>query len=127
MLTPISESELFIMQYLWSELEEGRPQKSFADILDHAKVLEDKAWKKQTVNTFLSRLKQKGFIEVSPTNRYQQYGAIITREEYLQDFLDSLVPTGKRTRRYQKILLGLLKNGMTARERNSLIKQVERL
>ena len=98
-LTPISESELFIMQYLWSEMEEGKSQKSFADILEHTKKWEPKEWKKQTVNTFLSRLKQKGFIDVIPTDKYSLYQPIISREEYLQLFLDSILPDGRHNKR----------------------------
>ena len=127
MLVPISESELFIMQYLWTEMEQGKSQKSFADILEYAKKWEEKGWKKQTVNTFLSRLKLKGLIDVIPTNKYSLYQPIVSREEYLQLFLDSILPNGRHNKRYRRLLIGMLKKNPTTREKNSLLRQAERL
>ena len=127
MLAPISESELQIMHFLWSEMEEGRLQQSFADILEHTQGLENKVWKKQTVNTFLCRLRQKGFIDVIPTMRYSLYQPIVTRTEYLNQFLESILPDGKKNWRYGRLILGLLKENPNAREKNSLLKIAEHL
>lgn len=50
----LSDTEFYILQYLWS-LETPT---TFAEILVHF-TEEGKTWKKQTVNTFLSRMIQK--------------------------------------------------------------------
>lgn len=54
----LSDTEFYILQYLWS-LETPT---TFAEILVHF-TEEGKTWKKQTVNTFLSRMIQKGYLK----------------------------------------------------------------
>lgn len=54
----ISESEYLIMEYLWNH-EEG---KMFGDIVTYLNETCQKNWTKQTINTFIKRLKDKGLI-----------------------------------------------------------------
>ena len=54
----LSNTEFYILQYLWS-LETPT---TFAEIMVHF-TEEGKTWKKQTVNTFLSRMIQKGYLK----------------------------------------------------------------
>ena len=56
----MSATEFYILQYLWTR----ETPATFAEIMVHFNEVEKKAWKKQTVNTFLSRLSQKGFLNV---------------------------------------------------------------
>ena len=48
----MSATEFYILQYLWTR----ETPATFAEIMVHFNEVEKKAWKKQTVNTFLSRL-----------------------------------------------------------------------
>ena len=56
----MSATEFYILQYLWTR----ETPATFSEIMVHFNEEEKKAWKKQTVNTFLSRLAQKGFLNV---------------------------------------------------------------
>ena len=56
----MSATEFYILQYLWTR----EPPATFSEIMVHFNEEEKKAWKKQTVNTFLSRLAQKGFLNI---------------------------------------------------------------
>lgn len=51
----LSDSELMIMEYLWS----ANIPKTFSEIKTHFDLTTDKKWKKQTLNTFLLRLSKK--------------------------------------------------------------------
>ena len=52
----MSATEFYILQYLWTR----ETPATFSEIMVHFNEEEKKAWKKQTVNTFLSRLAHKG-------------------------------------------------------------------
>ena len=56
MFSALSNSELLIMQYLW---QQNVPQ-TFSQIKEY---FAETGWKKQTINTFLIRLIQKGYLE----------------------------------------------------------------
>ena len=56
----MSATEFYILQYLWTR----ETPATFSEIMVHFNEEEKKAWKKQTVNTFLSRLAQKGFLNI---------------------------------------------------------------
>ena len=58
----ISESELEIMKVLW-EIEKG----SSAEIIEQLKDKSD--WKPKTIQTLITRLVSKGFVDVDKTNR----------------------------------------------------------
>lgn len=106
MRTRISGAELEIMQYLWT-IEQGAV---FAELLTHFNKTRGKEWCKQTLNTYLLRLSNKGLITKEKAGaktvyfpavsepRYQQLCAEeILRESYdgvLSNFLTAL--TGNR-------------------------------
>ena len=56
----MSATEFYILQYLWTR----ETPATFSEIMVHFNETEHKEWKKQTVNTFLSRLSQKGFLNI---------------------------------------------------------------
>ena len=71
----MSATEFYILQYLWTR----ETPATFSEIMVHFNEEEKKAWKKQTVNTFLSRLAQKGFLNVDKSGKraiYSYNGAI---------------------------------------------------
>ena len=50
----MSATEFYILKYLWSR----ETPATFSEIMTHFNEEEKKEWKKQTVNTFLTRLAQ---------------------------------------------------------------------
>ena len=74
----ISESENKIMEFLWDQ-EDG---KYFNEIMTYLNTKYDKNWKKQTVNTFIKRLTDKGLIisKVSKGSNKQYFPAISYNE-----------------------------------------------
>lgn len=69
----ISESEQEVMEKLWDQ-EDGIKQSQLLALFE----AEGKEWKRQTLNTFLSRLEDKGLVERE--NRLVK--AVYNREEY---------------------------------------------
>lgn len=47
-------------------------------------LLTDKEWKTPTINTFLSKLVQSGFLDIEHERRDYVYHAIISKKEYLE-------------------------------------------
>lgn len=74
----ISESERIIMNYLW----ESSTPKKFADIMEYLENKEKKEWKKQTVNTFLKRLIDKGLIQDSFQGKNKLYSPSIRKVDF---------------------------------------------
>lgn len=56
----MSATEYYILNYLWSRETPG----TFSEIMNYFNNEANKEWKKQTVNTFLTRLAQKGFLNI---------------------------------------------------------------
>lgn len=75
----LSDSEYEVISLMWSE---GRPL-SFREILSYFENNTDRGWKKQTLNTFLFRMQQKGIIEAIGTDKYKIYSPLISRDEYV--------------------------------------------
>lgn len=75
----MSQSESLIMNFLWKE-----GAKSFMEIMTFLNEEERKAWKKQTVNTFIKRLSDKGLITADETGKNRVYHAAMTNTEYEQ-------------------------------------------
>ena len=59
MSSHLSKTEYRIMEYFWST----GGKYTFGELMKYFKEEEDKNWKKQTLNTFLSRLIDKGLLE----------------------------------------------------------------
>lgn len=75
-----SGSERLIMEFLWKEGTE----KSFVEIMEFLNNEAGKDWKKQTINTFLKRLIDKGLIAIRQKERNRVYCAALTVDEYEQ-------------------------------------------
>ena len=74
----LPDSELEIMLIIW---EYERPVTRF-EIED--KLDEDRNLSPTTILSFLSRLQEKGFLEVSKEGKNNVYSAIIDKESYMQ-------------------------------------------
>lgn len=75
-LQRISEAEKQIMEYIWAA---GRPVTT-SEIMRH--LPEDKAWKQNTVVTFLSRLMEKGILKATRIGKANHYEPCVTEQEY---------------------------------------------
>ncbi len=76
----ISESENMIMEYLWKQ-EEGR---TFGDITEYLNNTCQKEWKRQTINTFIKRLTEKGLVVSQNSVKKRVYYAAMSYTEYKQ-------------------------------------------
>lgn len=76
----MTKSEEEIMELLW---EKDRKMSS-KEILDYFNEHCDKDWKKQTLNTFLAKLLQAGFIDRISKDRKYLYVPLVSRMEYKQ-------------------------------------------
>ena len=74
----MSESEKMIMKYLWNS-QEGR---YFNEIMEHLNSTYQKDWKKQTINTFIKRLIDKGLVSFENVGGSKLYVPAINREQY---------------------------------------------
>ncbi len=80
MSSHLSKTEYRIMEYFWSTGEKY----TFGELMKYFNEKEDKNWKKQTLNTFLSRLIDKGLLERKKEGTKAYYSAAITRTEFKQ-------------------------------------------
>ena len=84
---PVSDSELELMRILWA----GGGRARFAGVME-ALESRGRAWKANTVLTFLSRLVEKGMLAVEKQGRINVYVALVREEDYAdgqtRSFLD---------------------------------------
>ena len=73
----LSKTEYRIMEYFWST----GGKYTFGELMKYFNEEEDKNWKKQTLNTFLSRLIDKGLLERKKEETKAYYGAALTKAE----------------------------------------------
>jgi len=74
----VSETEMEIMEVLWSE----GSAKPFAWLLEHFNNQHGKQWKRQTLSTYLLRLAEKGVVCSKSAGRTSEYSPTMTRNEY---------------------------------------------
>jgi predicted transcriptional regulator len=74
----LPDSELEIMMIIW---EADQPVSS-AYIMD--KLAGEKSWANTTVLNFLSRLVDRGFLEISKQGRFNYYNSLIDENDYLK-------------------------------------------
>lgn len=74
----VSETEREILEYLWEN-----PQGVLSrELLEYFNEVKQKDWKKQTLNTFLLRLAEKGLIEGKAQGAKKIYQAVYDTKEY---------------------------------------------
>jgi len=83
----LPEAERLIMSILW---DAKRPLTLF-EVDEIARKRYNKKWKIQTIATFMTRLKKKGFISVDKIERYHYYEAIIKMETYANQEVNDIV------------------------------------
>lgn len=72
----ISDSEMEVMQVFWSE------ENNWLSLNDLCKALEQKAWKYNTIGTFVLRLTEKGMLKAKKEGKTNYYQPIINKDEY---------------------------------------------
>lgn len=83
----LANAEEEILEFLW---EKGEKMPAI-EILNYFNIQCNKNWKKQTLNTFLVKLLQKGYIERISEDRRYLYSPIVTRKEYYQNKAESFI------------------------------------
>lgn len=73
----LSGSELEIMQAIW----DMTPPVTSGEVMER---FADRAWKAQTLSTFLTRLVEKGLLDTQRQGRTNHYTPQLTAEEYRQ-------------------------------------------
>ena len=76
----LPDTELEVMKALWA----SGPDTPRA-ALDHA--LADFQWSPNTINTYLTRLMEKGFVSVRREGKSNRYTPLISQEDYLASLL----------------------------------------
>ena len=108
MTTKIADSELEIMRVLWRA---GRPL-SFTEI--RTALQSTTTWSKSTIQTFITRLREKGAIS-SHEHYVTLFAPTITEEDYLkvegQNFIDKLFGGSAKN-----LVAALCRNGQLAEE-----------
>jgi len=83
----VSDTEKEILEYLW----ENPSGMKFREILDYFNDVKQKNWKKQTVNTFLLRLKEKELVVVKMEGTKSVYHAAYDRNGYEMKKAESIL------------------------------------
>ena len=83
----MSATEFYILQYLWTR----ETPATFSEIMVHFNEVDKKEWKKQTVNTFLSRLSQKGFLNVDKGGKRAIYIPAVTADKFYENYAKEIV------------------------------------
>ncbi len=74
-LVRLPDSELEVMKALWDSGEDT-PRSALEE------ALAEKGWAANTVNTYLARLAEKGFVRVTREGKSNRYTPLVGREEY---------------------------------------------
>ena len=82
MSSHLSKTEYRIMEYFWSTGEKY----TFGELMKYFNEEEDKNWKKQTLNTFLSRLIDKGLLERKKEETKQSLTSV-RRRQFLKNVM----------------------------------------
>ncbi|MBC2121118.1 BlaI/MecI/CopY family transcriptional regulator [Listeria marthii] len=82
----ISKSELEVMKIIW---EYGRAVQ-YADVAEKLSEREF-SWKKNTILTFLTRLVEKNLLRVKKIGRKNEYYALVSENEYLEQQTETFV------------------------------------
>ena len=83
----MSATEFYILEYLWTR----ETPATFSEIMNHFNNEEKKEWKKQTVNTFLTRLAQKGFLNIDKSGKRAIYIPSVSKKKYYEDYAQQII------------------------------------
>lgn len=112
----ISEAELEVMEKLWDQ-EDSIKQSQLLALFE----ADGKEWKRQTLNTFLSRLEDKGLVERE--NRLVR--AVYSREEYNYMQMKSAIDHMYEGKLSNLVAAFVKKNTINESEAEALLKIIE--
>jgi len=95
----ISDCEEMIMKVLWDAGEDL----DLIQVTEQVRIRYGKVWKLQTVATFMTRLKNKGWINVYKIKRYSHYHPIIEIEAYREEKMLEVVDLFAKLNKEDKI------------------------
>ena len=114
----LPDTELEVMKALWS-LGRDVPRSA----LDHA--LSSFQWSRNTINIYLTRLVEKGFVAVQRDGKSNLYTPLVSREEYLSFDSRSVLKRLYGTPR--NFMAALARDGLDRRELDELRAFLEEL
>ena len=74
----ISACERLVMKIIW----DSREDLALQEVMGRVNEENGKAWKPQTVSTFLTRLVKKGFLSMYRKGRYCYYQPLVSKDEF---------------------------------------------
>lgn len=95
----ISDCEEMIMKVLWDAGEDL----DLVQVTEQVRIRYGKVWKLQTVATFMTRLKNKGWINIYKIKRYSHYHPIIEIEAYREEKMLEVVDLFAKFNKEDKI------------------------
>ena len=114
----LPDTELEVMKALWEIGETA----SRSEIEQH---LTEFNWNANTVNTYLTRLRQKGFVDVTRSGRDNFYTALVSREDYLA--FDSRSTLNRLYGSPKNFIAALARGGIRADEVDQLKALIDEL
>lgn len=120
----MSATEFYILEYLWTKEETPA---TFSEIMNHFNNEEKKEWKKQTVNTFLTRLAQKGFLNIDKTGKRARYIPSVTAKKYYEDYAKAIIDDSYEGSLKNFICAFVASHKLTAAEKEELIAYIQSL
>ena len=114
----LPDTELEVMKAVWACGEKA----SRAELEQHLTAF---CWSANTVNTYLARLKQKGYVEVERCGRDNFYTALVSREDYLA--FDSRSTVDRLYGSPRNFIAALARGGMDSEEVDQLKALLDRL
>ncbi|MDO4338292.1 MAG: BlaI/MecI/CopY family transcriptional regulator [Eubacteriales bacterium] len=119
----LSDACMLILEYLWSRDTPAR----FSEIMSYCNDVKKKNWKKQTINTFLSRLAKKGLICVDKNHSRAEYFPALSQEDYYQQQAKKIVDESYHGSIKNFIYAFTGCHKLTDKEKDELLEFIERL
>ena len=119
----MSATEFYILKYLWSR----ETPATFSEIMTHFNEEEKKEWKKQTVNTFLTRLAQKGFLNIDKSGKRAIYIPSVSKKKYYEDYAQQIIEDSYEGSLKNFICAFTVNHKLTSNEKEELLTYVRSL
>lgn len=119
----MSATEFYILQYLWTR----ETPATFSEIMVHFNETEHKEWKKQTVNTFLSRLSQKGFLNIDKSGKRAIYIPSVTEKKFYEQYAQDIIKDSYQGSLKNFVCAFTAGHKLTATEKDELLNYIKTL
>ena len=119
----MSATEFYILQYLWTR----ETPATFSEIMVHFNETEHKEWKKQTVNTLLSRLSQKGFLNIDKSGKRAIYTPSVTEKKFYEQYAQDIIKDSYQGSLKNFVCAFTAGHKLTAAEKDELLNYIKTL